>query len=98
MTDTDNTWPCEAYGPAGTEVGALCFLADVGTRVCTSPDECARVMAAERRRIFDVIQTKAAAEGDDDGPFTYLAGEFTSPDQLLGGPGTTGETETGGDA
>jgi hypothetical protein len=79
-------WQCEAYGDAAAEIGALCFLAgaDLGTRVCNSPAECHQVMESERGRVYDRI-TQLAAAGDPVGVF--LAGEFTAPDQLLGGAG-----------
>ena len=74
---------CDAYGPDGREVGALCFLAGkLNTRVCTSHAECAEVMTAERQRVF--------REPD----MAYLAGEFSSPEQLLGG-GQAGEGDDG---
>lgn len=75
-------WFCEAYGPDAAGAGALCFVAEAGTRLCPSAGACAEVMTAERQRVFDLIQQKAAT-GDPD--FTYLAGEFTAPGQLLGG-------------
>jgi hypothetical protein len=77
-------WSCEAYGPDGAEVGALCFVAEPGQRACADASECARTMAPERQRLFGRMQEMAAA-GDETG--VYLAGEFTSPDQLLGGAG-----------
>jgi hypothetical protein len=46
-------------------------------------------MAAERQRVFARIQ-ELAADGDEVG--IYLAGEFASPEDLLGGS----ETEQGG--
>lgn len=79
---TPATWDCEAYGPEGTAHGALCFAAgDLGERVCRSEGECAELMAGERRRVFGRINELAAADPD----FAYLAEQFTSPDQLLGG-------------
>lgn len=79
----NGTWDCEAYGPEGTKVGALCFLsADLGARVCRTEGECRDQMAGERQRVFGRIGELAAA-GDPVGEF--LAAEFTSPDQLLGG-------------
>lgn len=77
------TWPCEASGPDGLVFGAWCFLADQHERRCGSQDECATVMAAERRRVFRRIQ-ELAADGSEAGE--VLESEFTSPDQLLGGP------------
>ena len=78
-------WDCEVYGPAGRQVGALCFMAgEPGTRSCLSPDYCAAIMAVERRRVFQRIQEQAAA-GD---PLAiWLAQQFSDPGQLLGGPG-----------
>jgi hypothetical protein len=75
-------WDCEAYGPVGREIGALCFFAADGERICDGLDDCRRVMAAERRRVFQRIQ-ELAARGD--WTAAWLAKEFTSPEQLLGG-------------
>lgn len=80
----DNQWDCEAYGPEGIDVGALCFLAEQGHRACASKVECRIVMTEQRQRVFNRIQELAATGNPD---FIYLAGEFTSPDQLLGGSG-----------
>lgn len=79
---TGGDWACEAYGAEGAGVGALCFAAAPGRRVCDSQQVCARVMGAERQRVFDRIQ-ELAARGDPDAQ--YLAGEFPSPEGLLGG-------------
>ncbi|WP_431935847.1 hypothetical protein [Micromonospora sp. RP3T] len=82
---TPATWDCEAYGPEGTRIGALCFLAgELGERVCRSPGECAEQAGSERRRVFRRINELAAAGRAD---FVYLVEEFARPDQLLGGPG-----------
>jgi hypothetical protein len=76
-------WDCDAYGPEGTLAGALCFFAGgLGTRVCTSPEECREKMATERQRLWQRIQDRAA-RGDPD--MVHLAAEFTGPEQLLGG-------------
>ena len=75
-------WQCEAYGPEAAEAGALCFVAEIGTRQCPSAETCSQVMAAERRRVFDRI-TEMAQAGDPTG--VYLAEQFSTPDQLLGG-------------
>jgi hypothetical protein len=75
-------WDCEAYGPRGAEVGALCFIAPEGGRLCRSPEHCRDVMAEERQRVFNRIQRLAAAGIPD---FVYLAAEFPTPDTLLGG-------------
>jgi hypothetical protein len=74
---------CTAYGPEGRESGAVCFFGgELQERSCASLDECASRMAAERQRVFARIQ-ELAADGDEVG--VYLAGEFTSPEDLLGG-------------
>jgi len=73
---------CEAYGPDGRAVGAICFFAAPGKRVCTSQAACREAMTAERRRVWRRIQD-GAARGEPD--MVYLAGEFTSAEQLLGG-------------
>jgi hypothetical protein len=80
MTDQ---WKCEAYGDAAAEIGALCFIAaELGTRVCDSAARCHREMEIQRDHVFDRI-TQLAESGDPVGIF--LAGEFASPAQLLGG-------------
>jgi hypothetical protein len=76
-------WDCEAYGPDGRGVGALCFVAEPGTRRCGSAGECALVMTGARWQLFTTITARAAA-GDETSQ--YLASVFTSPGQLLGGP------------
>ena len=86
MTDD---FVCEAYGPDGREVGALCFFAERDKRVCASQSACHEVMTAERQRVWQRIQD-GAARGEPD--MVFLAGEFTGPEQLLGG----GLTEEGG--
>jgi hypothetical protein len=80
-----DTWDCEAYGPGGTQVKALCFFADTGKRLCVSLQECRERMTAERQRVWQRIQD-GAARGEPD--MAYLAGEFSDPGQLLGGGGT----------
>jgi hypothetical protein len=81
-------WDCEAYGPEGREIDALCFFAAPGARTCDSPAACASRMTAERRRVWDLIQAGAAAGKPD---MVYLAEEFSGPEQLLNGdPGTSG--------
>lgn len=80
---TAAAWDCEAYGPEPAEIGALCFVSgELGKRVCASHAECHQVMTAERRRVFRRINELAAggAEWAAD-----LEGEFSRPEQLLGG-------------
>lgn len=81
MTAAPWVWSCEAYGPEGIEVGALCFRA-VSHRVCGTAGECAGFMAGERQRVFRRINELAAA-GDPD--MAYLADQFLSPGEILGG-------------
>jgi hypothetical protein len=77
------TWPCEAYGVPGLEVGALCFIADqVGERRCAGRPACHAIMSAARKKTFARIQERAAA-GDETS--AYLAGEFPSPNDIFGG-------------
>ena len=83
---------CEAYGPEGREISALCFFAGTGERACASPGECRGKMDAERRRVWQRIQD-GAARGDPD--MVYLAGEFTGPGQLLGGGSDEDERAAG---
>lgn len=84
-------WDCEAYGPEGTEIGALCFFSpEKGKRECASVQICHLRMTVERQRVYGRIQ-EMAAEGDPVGE--YLAGEITSPEQLLGGTEESAEQE-----
>lgn len=79
---------CEAYGPEAAEAGALCFVSGaLGVRVCLTREICTLTMARSRRRLFQRIQ-ELAADGDETG--IYLADQFASPEDLLGG-----ETEPG---
>lgn len=87
MTD----WDCDAYGPDQKAAGARCFFAGRGNRLCCTQDECRTRMAAERERLFARIHELAA---DGDPTWTYLAGEITRPEQLLGGEPTNGEAGT----
>jgi hypothetical protein len=74
---------CTAYGPEGRDLGALCFFSgELGSRACADLAECRERMAAERQRVFARIQ-ELAADGDETG--IYLAEQFTSPEDLLGG-------------
>lgn len=75
-------WACEAYGPEGRAVEALCFFAEPGSRTCPSLSACHEAMTAERRRVWQRIQD-GAARGEPD--MVYLAGEFTGAEQILGG-------------
>ncbi|MET0701692.1 MAG: hypothetical protein ABWY93_18735 [Mycobacterium sp.] len=76
-------WDCQAYGPEGADIGALCFLAGgLHERVCLSVGQCHAEMAVERVRVFNRIQELAAA---GDPVAIELAQDITSPDQLLNG-------------
>lgn len=84
-------WDCEAYGPDAAAAGALCFVSgELGKRVCAGLDECRRMMAVERQRVFRRINELAASD-DETGDWAYLAGEFARPEQLLGGSGESGQ-------
>jgi hypothetical protein len=87
------SWDCEAYGPPAGIGYALCFFAEPGERECASVAVCHSRMAAERLRVFNRIQEMAAA-GDPDA--VYLAGEFSSSEQLLNAaaPGQDQEQES----
>lgn len=91
MTAAD--FDCDAYGPEGRAVAALCFFAGSGKRTCVSLAECREKMAAERLRVWRRIQ-EGAARGDPD--MVYLASEFTAAEQLLGGVITDGSDEGSG--
>lgn len=84
MTRDTPAWPCEAYGPDPevVEAGAICFIGDLGKRVCESPRQCHEVMATERARVFTRINELAA---DGDPTAAYLAEQFGTPQNLLGG-------------
>jgi len=84
-----STWDCEAYGPDGRAVDALCFFAEPGERSCGTQGECRTRLASERVRVFDRIRELADA---GDPAAAYLAGEFTSPGQILGGDADAAET------
>lgn len=89
----DGDWWCEAYGPpedgVPPESWPRCFLApDTALRYCLNATVCSATMTAERRRVFDRIH-ELADEGDEIG--AMLAADLTSPDELLGGPGTSSE-------
>lgn len=82
MVSKTADWQCAAYEPAGTQIGALCFFADPGSRVCADQGECRAGLAVERRRVFDRIKELEAA-GDPTG--VVLAVGLDDPEQLLGG-------------
>jgi hypothetical protein len=88
VTDPGAGFDCDAYGPKGREVGALCFFAPSGKRDCASLEACRERMAAERQRVWQHIQD-GAARGDPD--MVALAEEFTGPEQLLGGDADEGD-------
>lgn len=73
-------WDCSYYGPEGRRLGAVCFVAK--ERACPTLAACELAIAGSRKRIFRRIQ-ELAASGQPES--VYLAGEFTRPDQLLGG-------------
>jgi hypothetical protein len=77
-------WDCEAYGPGGRELGAVCFIAPAGQRTCPDPFVCALVMGMERERVHERIRAGAAA-GDETS--IYLLQEFPTPSRLLNGGG-----------
>jgi hypothetical protein len=95
MTGPGAPWGCDAYGPEGREVGALCFFAASGQRTCASLTVCRERMTAERQRVWQRIQ-EGAARGEPD--MVYLASEFTAAEQLLGGviPDSSDEGGSGG--
>ncbi len=77
-------WDCEGQPPGGSAIGALCFIAELGVRVCDSPAACARAMTAARQRLYARISELAAA-GDPVG--AYLEQEFPGPPALWAGGG-----------
>lgn len=88
MTSPGVGWACTAYGPEATEAGALCFVAEPGHRRCADAQECARVLATERQRVFRAIQELSTRQGTVGQAGAYLETAITNPDQLLGGPGS----------
>lgn len=82
-------WACEAYGPEIADIGAVCFRSgELGKRVCADLDDCHRSMRGQRQQVFRRIN-ELAARGNE--VAEYLAGEFTRPEQLLGGGQDDGE-------
>lgn len=75
-------WDCDAYGPEGAAMGALCFFGGDGVRLCSDQQECRDNMTLQRQRIFNAIQAHAAL---GDPVAIFLAGEFSDPSELLGG-------------
>ena len=83
MGASSSDWVCEAYGPEGVEVGAVCFFGpNPHGRDCTTEQQCRTRLTAERQRVFARIN-EMAAQGDPVG--LDLAAEITHPEQLLGG-------------
>jgi len=84
-------WHCEAYG--ADDRLPKCFFVSV----CTSSRQCSVRMHAERRRLFDRIQQLGR---DQPEVYGWLAAEFRSPAELLGGedtaPVSTDERPSGG--
>jgi hypothetical protein len=80
------SWYCEAYGPEGIKVGAVCFFQL--SRVCSSEGECRDRMAAERQRAYRIIQERAAA-GDPE--MAHLAEVFAKPADLLNAEDVRGD-------
>jgi hypothetical protein len=79
------TWPCEAYGTEGLEVGAACFLSpDLGGRVCDTAAQCSRVMGHERRHLYRRLN-ELAADDTADPVYREILEGITTPDELLGG-------------
>lgn len=73
----DPGWECPAAPPSG------CFLA-VDGRSCTTENVCRDRLAIERRRMFRRLNELVA--GDDTSfDWAWLADQFDSPEQLLGG-------------
>lgn len=79
----DGSWQCPAYGEGGRDIGAVCFFPDeAGRRTCRSDQQCGERMQLARQRLFRLIN-EAAAGGDE--ACQFLAQEFQTPDDLLGG-------------
>lgn len=86
----DENWVCEAYGPGGIGIGALCFFAEQGERACDSQIMCHMAMTTERQRVFSRI-SELAAQGDP--VWREIAADFTSPERLPGGGEATGPAD-----
>jgi hypothetical protein len=79
---TTGQWDCDAYGPTGTTIGALCFFAAPGKRMCDSAADCTAAMTGARQRVHERIKA-LAARGDPMG--TFLLEEFPDPEMMLNG-------------
>jgi len=84
-------WACEAYGEAGHEVGAHCFVGgQLGVR-CGRKELCALYMANERQRLWRIMN---AEENDCDPAMVYLRKQFKSADELLRADNLTSKRHT----
>lgn len=79
-------WPCEAYGRAGYQHGARCFVAGaLDQRVCTSRLECHVVMTNERWMLYARL-TELAGRDDTSGAIARIVlAECPGPESLLWG-------------
>lgn len=78
------TWPCEAYGPAGLEYGAVCFMSgQLHRRVCGDPAVCAREMWSYRRRVWDRLTAMAVTDTEFGTIARELLAEVDSADDIL---------------
>ncbi|MER5608266.1 hypothetical protein AB0F93_03415 [Micromonospora tulbaghiae] len=93
MTDAaaaNDSWDCPAYGPGGKGIGAICFVAEPGHRACRTEQECGQALTRVRQRVYRRMNERAAA---GDPTFAYLADQFGSPTEILGGPDERPDTD-----
>jgi hypothetical protein len=82
------SWACAAYGKDVAEKMGKRLVCFFPHRPCISATECDTRMTAERQHAFRRIQELATV----DPLFADLAEEFPTPDTLLGGPASRGES------
>lgn len=87
--DTTAAWDCEAYGPEAREIAACFFTQGPPHRLCDSRAMCARMMAAERVRLWTRMQhmsiTGTPAQRE---LWAGVLAEIDGPNDLLGGRDT----------
>lgn len=76
------TFECEAYGPNSGLTSEECFMGEGGLLFeCQTSRQCAVRMGAERRRVWQAIQTLAATSDF----WAPIAREVCNPEMILGG-------------
>lgn len=80
--EEDELWVCIAYGGM-PDAHVACFFTEVG-RVCHSLLECSNSVANERKRVWRIMQEKAAA---GDPIMIAMLETIKGPEDMLGGFG-----------